>query len=39
MLCLPYVVSSAKLEIRAEQILPGSEGEKGREDGGGRQRG
>jgi hypothetical protein len=29
MLCLPYnayVFSSTKLEIRAEQILPGSEG-------------
>jgi hypothetical protein len=30
MLCLPYyacVFSSTKLEIRAEQVLPGSEGE------------
>jgi hypothetical protein len=29
MLCLPYyayVFSSTKLEIRAEQVLPGSEG-------------
>jgi hypothetical protein len=35
MLCLPYyayVFSSTKLEIRAEQVLPGSEG------GGGRKR-
>jgi hypothetical protein len=33
MLCLPYyayVFSSTKLEIRAEQVLPGSDG--GRED-------
>jgi hypothetical protein len=33
MLCLPYYVyvfSSTKLEIRAEQILPGSEGVWGR---------
>jgi hypothetical protein len=32
MLCLPYyayVFSSTKLEIRAEQVLPESEGEKG----------
>jgi hypothetical protein len=32
MLCLPYyayVFSSTKLEIKAEQFLPGSEGEKG----------
>jgi hypothetical protein len=33
MLCLPYypyVFSSTKLEIKAEQDLPGSEGEGGR---------
>jgi hypothetical protein len=33
MLCLPYytyVFSSTKLEIRAEQVLPGSKGEKGK---------
>jgi hypothetical protein len=33
LLCLPYypyVFSSTKLEIRAEQDLPGSEGEEGR---------
>jgi hypothetical protein len=33
MLCLPYyayVFSSTKLEIRAEQVLPGSEGQRGR---------
>jgi hypothetical protein len=38
MLCLPYcayVFSSTKLETRAEQVLPGSEGERVRE--GGRQ--
>jgi hypothetical protein len=32
MLCLPYyayVFSSTKLEIRAEQVLPGSEGKRG----------
>jgi hypothetical protein len=36
MLCLPYyayVFSSTKLEIRAEQVLPGSE--RGREEEGG----
>jgi hypothetical protein len=36
MLCLPYyayVFSSTKLEIRAEQIPPGSEGGKGGEEG------
>jgi hypothetical protein len=37
MLCLPYyahVFSSTKLEIRAEQVLPGSDvGEKGRGEG------
>jgi hypothetical protein len=36
MLCLPYyayVISSAKLVIRAEQDLHGTEGEKGRRDG------
>jgi hypothetical protein len=35
MLSLPYyayVFSSMKLEIRAEQVLPGSEGEGGRND-------
>jgi hypothetical protein len=34
MLCLSYyayVFPSTKVEIRAEQVLPGSEGEKGRE--------
>jgi hypothetical protein len=37
MLCLPYayVFSSKKLEIRTEQVLPGSEGGCGG-DGGGR---
>jgi hypothetical protein len=38
MLCLPYytyVFSSTKLEIRAEQILPGSEEGLGAEVGGG----
>jgi hypothetical protein len=37
MLCLPYyayVFSSTKLEIRAEQVLPGSEEGRGRESGG-----
>jgi hypothetical protein len=43
MLCLPYyayVFSTTKLEIRAEQVLPASDGggRKG-EGGGGRQRG
>jgi hypothetical protein len=36
MLCLPYcayVFSSTELEIRAEQVLPGSEGEEGRGQG------
>jgi hypothetical protein len=36
MLCLPYytyVFSSTKLEIRAEQVLPGSEGVRGAEAG------
>jgi hypothetical protein len=38
MLCLPYIAyvfSSTKLEIRAEQVLPGSEGvgERGRRQG------
>jgi hypothetical protein len=44
MLCLPYyayVFSSTKLEIRAEQVLPGSErrrgGEGGRREGGKRR--
>jgi hypothetical protein len=40
MLCLPYyayVSSSTKLEIRAEQVLPGSE-ERWREVGGGGNR-
>jgi hypothetical protein len=35
-LCLPYyayVFSSTKLEIKAEQVLPGSEGERGKEGG------
>jgi hypothetical protein len=39
MLCLPYyayVFSSTKLEIRAEQVLPGSDGEWG-EEGQGRE--
>jgi hypothetical protein len=34
MLCLPYyayVFSSTKLEIRAEQVMPGREGGRGRE--------
>jgi hypothetical protein len=38
MLCLPYyayVFSSTKLEISAEQVLPGTEGRRGREGGGG----
>jgi hypothetical protein len=40
-LCLPYyayVFSSTKLEIRAEQVLPGSKGEGGKrvEEAGGR---
>jgi hypothetical protein len=38
MLCLPYyayVFSSTKLVIRAEQVLPGSEGRRGGEAGGG----
>jgi hypothetical protein len=42
MLCLSYyayVFSSTKLEIRAEQVLPGSEGEKGRRGWGCGQRG
>jgi hypothetical protein len=42
MLCLPcyaYVFSSTKLEIRAEQVLPGSEKGRGREGGGGGQGG
>jgi hypothetical protein len=37
MLCLSYytyVFSSTKLEIRAEQVLPGSEGDWGRKGGG-----
>jgi hypothetical protein len=37
MLCLPYyayVFSSVKLEIKAEQGLPGSAGGKGKEGGG-----
>jgi hypothetical protein len=34
---LCYVFSSTKLEIRAEQILPGSDGGRGREGGGGGQ--
>jgi hypothetical protein len=40
MFCLPYytyVFSSTKLEIRAEQVLPGSEGGRGGEGGSGRQ--
>jgi hypothetical protein len=40
MLCLPYhdyVFSSTKLEMRAEQVLPGREGGKG--EGGGREQG
>jgi hypothetical protein len=40
MFCLSYyayVFSSTKLEIRAEQVLPGSEGRREREDGGGGQ--
>jgi hypothetical protein len=36
-LCLYF--SSTKLEIRAEQVLPGSKVEKGREERGGRQGG
>jgi hypothetical protein len=37
MLCLiiVYTLSSTKLEIRTEQILPGSEGRWEREEGGG----
>jgi hypothetical protein len=40
MLCLPYafVFSSTKLEIRAEQVLPGSEEGRGGEGGGGGRR-
>jgi hypothetical protein len=41
-LCLPYyayVFSPTKLEIRAEQVLPGSEGGSGEEGGRGRQGG
>jgi hypothetical protein len=37
MLCLPYyayVFSSTKLEIKAEQVLPGSEWGKGKKGGG-----
>jgi hypothetical protein len=37
MLCLSYYVnvfSSTKLEIRAEQVLPGNEGGRGRDGGG-----
>jgi hypothetical protein len=37
MLCLPYyayVFSSTKLEIKAEEVLPGSKGERGVEVGG-----
>jgi hypothetical protein len=37
MLCLPYyayVFSSTKLEIWAEQVLPGSERRRGKEGGG-----
>jgi hypothetical protein len=40
MLCLPYyayVFSSTKLEIRAEQVLPGSKGGKERVVEGGRE--
>jgi hypothetical protein len=39
MLCLPYyayVFSSTKLELRAEQVLPGSEGERVGEGTGGK---
>jgi hypothetical protein len=42
MLCLPYyayVFSSTKLEIRADQVLPGSEGGKEGEGGRGEQEG
>jgi hypothetical protein len=42
MLCLSYyayVSSSTKLEIRAEQVLPGTERLRGREGGGGGQGG
>jgi hypothetical protein len=42
MLCLSYYVyvfSSTKLEVRVEQVLPGSEGGRGREDGEGGQGG
>jgi hypothetical protein len=38
LLCLPYyayVFSSTKLEIRAEQVLPGREGEREEEGKGG----
>jgi hypothetical protein len=41
MLCLHYyasVLSSTKLEIRAEQVLGGGEGESGGEVGGGAKR-
>jgi hypothetical protein len=41
MLCLSYyayVFSSTKLEIRAEQILPGSKGGKGVDNGAGNSR-
>jgi hypothetical protein len=42
MLCLSYyayVFSSTKLEIRAEQVLPRSEGGRGTKHGGGRHGG
>jgi hypothetical protein len=42
MLCLPYyayVFSSTKLEIRAEQVLPGNEGVRGERMGKGAQGG
>jgi hypothetical protein len=42
MLCLPYYASafsSTKLEIRAEQVLPGSERWRGGEGRGGEKRG
>jgi hypothetical protein len=38
-LIIAYTFSSTKLEIRAEQILPGSEGARGGEGGGGGVRG